>query len=72
MNRDSTMEAITRLAVAGHEDCDCGCRCAGRGAVPAKQQELPWLPLRVAASAGKDVPGRSRPDGAVGARVRRR
>jgi DNA-binding transcriptional MerR regulator len=50
MSHDSTMEAITRLAVANNGDCDCGCSCAEGGAVPVKQQDLPRPPLRVATS----------------------
>ncbi len=71
MNRDSFKETITRLAVANNGDCECGCSCAGPGAIPVKQ-ELPQLPLHIAGSADKDVPARSRPDGAVDSRGRRR
>jgi DNA-binding transcriptional MerR regulator len=72
MNRDSTMEAITRLAVARNGECDCGCSCADEDAIPVKQQELLRLPLRVGASAAKDVPRQSRPDRTGDLSVRRR
>jgi DNA-binding transcriptional MerR regulator len=72
MSHEATMEAITRLAVASNGDCDCGCSCAERGAVRVKQQDFPRLPLRVAASAEKDIPRRSRPDKGRDSRVLRR
>lgn len=71
MNSDSTIEAMTRLAVVSNGDCGCGCSCAGRGALPVKPQGLlPLLPLRAAASAEKKVRRRPRPDRAVDSRVR--